>query len=340
MKDTLNYTLVTGGAGYIGSHTVVELCENGYSPIIIDNLSKSSIQLVAGAEKILGKKLIFFQVDCCDKVRLKEIFNQYLIGQVIHFAAFKSVEESVRKPISYYQNNINSLLTLLEVMKEYSTSHLVFSSSCSVYGQSDIVPVKESTPFAQAQSPYGATKQMCERILADEVIVQPQLKVISLRYFNPIGAHASALIGELPIGTPSNIVPVITQVACGKREFLTVFGTDYDTKDGSCLRDYIHITDLANAHVKALEKIDKIPNRFEPINVGTGKPISVLELINTFQKTSGLAVNHVLGARRAGDVEKVFSNVEKSRRLLDWQAKHTVEDALLSALRWEQTLNS
>jgi UDP-glucose 4-epimerase len=332
--------LVTGGAGYIGAHTVVELVQAGLEPVILDDLSRSNISLVEGAEKILGRKLLFHKVDCQDVEALRKVFQQHPdINSVMHFAAFKSVNESVEKPLMYYRNNIGSLVVLLEVMKEFSVTRLIFSSSCTVYGQPDIIPVTEDAPFKKAESAYGATKQMCERILDDVVAASPELKVISLRYFNPIGAHPSGLIGELPIGIPNNLVPYITQTAIGKREKLVVFGSDYNTPDGSCLRDFIHIVDLAIAHVRALQKIDEVPSRHETINLGCGKPVSVLELVKTFMKVTGVSLNYTIGPRRPGDIEKVYADPAKSWKLLNWKTKLSTEEALRDAWNWEQKLN-
>ncbi len=332
--------LVTGGAGYIGIHTVVELVKAGLEPVIVDDLSRSTMRLIEGAEEIVGKKLLFYKIDCKDAAQLRKVFqeNKEIIS-VIHFAAFKSVNESVQQPLLYYQNNLGSLLTLLEIMKEFSVSRLIFSSSCTVYGQPVIIPVTETAPFKRAESAYGATKQMCERILEDEVHARPSLKVVSLRYFNPIGAHPSGLIGELPIGIPGNLVPFITQAAIGKREKLTVFGADYDTPDGSCLRDFIHVVDLAEAHVRALQESDHLPNQFEAINLGTGRPVSVLELVKTFIKISGTSLNYSIGPRRDGDIEKVYADPGKSFKLLNWKTRFTLEEALRDAWNWEQKLN-
>ena len=250
--------LVTGGAGYIGAHTVVELVQAGWEPVVVDDLSRSNISLIAGVEKIVGRKILFHKVDCNDLAQLRNVFKENKdIASVIHFAAFKSVNESVQQPLAYYQNNIGSLLTVLGAMKEFSITRLIFSSSCTVYGQPDQIPVTEEAPFKRAESPYGATKQMCERILEDETIARKELRVVSLRYFNPIGAHPSSHIGELPIGIPNNLVPFITQTAIGKREKLTVFGSDYNTPDGYNMRDFIHVVDVADAHVKAFEFMQK-----------------------------------------------------------------------------------
>lgn len=335
----LQKVLVTGGAGYIGAHTVVELVQAGLEPVIVDDLSRSNISLVEGAEKILGRKIQFHKVDCQDADALRKVFQQHSdISSVMHFAAFKSVNESVEKPLIYYRNNIGSLVSLLEVMQEFSVSKLIFSSSCTVYGQPDVIPVTEDAPFKKAESAYGASKQMCERILDDAVNAWPKLRVISLRYFNPIGAHPSGLIGELPIGVPNNLVPFITQTAIGKREKLVVFGSDYKTPDGSCLRDFIHIVDLAIAHVRALQKIDEVPSRHESINLGCGKPVSVLELVKTFIKVTGAPLNYSIGPRRPGDIEKVYADPAKSFRLLNWKTERSTEDALRDAWNWEQKL--
>jgi len=332
--------LVTGGAGYIGAHTVVELVQAGWEPIVVDDLSRSNISLIAGVEKIVGRKISFHKVDCNDRAQLRNIFQENKgITSVIHFAAFKSVNESVQQPLAYYQNNIGSLLTVLGVMNEFSVTRLIFSSSCTVYGQPDQIPVTEEAPFKKAESPYGATKQMCERILEDETAARQELRVVSLRYFNPIGAHPSSHIGELPIGVPSNLVPFITQTAIGKRKQLTVYGADYKTPDGSCLRDFIHIVDLAQAHVKALQKIDTLPHAYEPINLGSGKPVSVLELVKTFIQVNGVALNYTIGPRRTGDIEKVFADPQKSFAMLDWKTKLSIQDALRDAWKWEQKLH-
>ena len=332
--------LVTGGAGFIGAHAVVELVHAGLEPVIVDDLSRSNLSLLEGVEKIIGRKVLFYEVDCKDHNKLSEVFKRHPdIKSVLHFAAYKSVNESVQNPLLYYQNNLGSLLNLLQVMKEYSAEYLVFSSSCTVYGQPDEIPVTEETPFKNAESVYGATKQMCERILEDEVKAWSTLKVISLRYFNPIGAHPSGLIGELPIGVPSNLVPFMTQTAIGKREKLTVFGADYNTSDGSCQRDFIHVIDLAQAHVNALQKINQLPGRYEAINLGTGLPVSVLELVKTFINITGVPLKYTVGLRRAGDIEKVYANPEKAFRLLQWKTRLSIEDALRDAWNWEQKLN-
>lgn len=331
--------LVTGGAGYIGAHTVVELMTSGYHPVIVDNFSKTDHTLLKGMEKITGKKPDFHEGDCLDKNFLDNLFKQHgPFSCVLHFAAYKSVGESVQHPLMYYGNNIGSLVTLLEVMKEHEVKDLIFSSSCTVYGQPDRIPVDEQTPFKKAESPYGATKQMCERILEDTF--RTGFRIISLRYFNPIGAHPSALMGELPIGVPNNLVPYVTQTAAGKREKLVVFGDDYDTKDGSCIRDFIHVVDVATAHVKAMEFLEKRPaeSLFDTFNLGTGVGVSVLELVNAFKKVTGVDVPFVIGKRRPGDVEKVYADPSKLNKAFNWETQFSISDALLHAWQWEKKL--
>lgn len=331
--------LVTGGAGYIGSHTTVELIQAGYEPIVIDNFIYSDGSLITGIEKITGKKVNFHKGDCRDKEFLVELFKtQGPIDGVIHFAALKSVGESVQKPLLYHQNNIESLLTLLEVMKQFNVRDFIFSSSCTVYGQPDQIPVNESAPFKRAESPYGATKQICERILEDSFV--DGFRVVSLRYFNPIGAHKSSLIGEIQFGNPNNLVPYITQTAAGWRDKLTIFGGDYSTPDGTCLRDYIHVTDLSFAHLRALKFLDvqKADKLYEAFNVGTGQGVSVLELVNGFVHATGVKVPYTIGQRRPGDVEKVYADPKKANSVLGWEAKLTIEDALLDAWNWQKKL--
>lgn len=332
--------LVTGGAGYIGAHTVVELIQSGYEPIIIDNFSKSDTTLLEGLERLTKQKPNFYKGDCVDKEFLSKVFKmEGHISCVLHFAAYKSVGESVAKPLEYYHNNIQSLVSLIEVMQAFGVKDLIFSSSCTVYGQPDLIPVKEDAPFKHAESPYGATKQMCERILEDTF--QTGLRAISLRYFNPIGAHPTALMGELPIGTPNNLVPYVTQTAIGKREKLTVFGNDYNTPDGSCLRDFIHVVDLAIAHVKAMEFLSKQPdgNYYEVFNLGTGVGVSVLELVEAFQRVTGVKLNYMIGSRRSGDVEKTYADPTKANVVLGWKSKYSIEEALLHSWQWEQKLS-
>jgi UDP-glucose 4-epimerase len=331
--------LVTGGAGYIGSHTVVELIHAGYDPVIIDDFSRSDRTLVEGIEKITKQKPNVQQGDCNDKNFLQKIFKtQGPFSAVMHFAAFKSVGESVHEPLIYFKNNIGSLLTLLEVMKEFQVRDLIFSSSCTVYGQPDHIPVNESAPFKHAESPYGATKQVCERILED--VFSTGFRIVSLRYFNPIGAHPSALMGELPIGAPNNLAPYITQTAAGKRDKLTVFGNDYNTPDGSCVRDFIHVVDLADAHVKAMEYLTKLSdeNTLRIFNLGTGRGVSVLELIEQFKRVTGVDVPYVIGPRRSGDIEKVYADTTKVSNELHWKTKYTSEEGLLHAWEWEKKL--
>lgn len=331
--------LVTGGAGYIGAHTVVELNQAGYEPVIVDNLSRSDQTLLNGMEKITGSKPNFHKGDCLDEDFLQKIFKtQGPFSCVLHFAAYKSVGESVQQPLLYYENNLGSLVTLLKVMQAYKVKDFIFSSSCTVYGQPDHIPVDESAPFKRAESPYGATKQMSERILEDTYATG--LRVVSLRYFNPIGAHPSALMGELPIGTPNNLVPYITQTAAGKREKLTIFGNDYDTPDGTNIRDFIHVVDLANGHVKAMEYLETLPpsNAYEAFNLGTGQGVSVLELVSQFQKVTGVKLNYTIGPRRPGDVEKVYADPSKVNKLLNWKTRYTSSDALLHAWEWERKI--
>ena len=323
--------LVTGGAGYIGSHTVVELYLNNYLPIIVDNLSNTSLQNIKGAEEIIGQKLSFYKVDCTNEEEMSKVFEKEknILG-VIHFAAFKSVEESVMNPQKYYQNNIGSVEILLKVMTKKGLNNIIFSSSCTVYGSPDKLPVSEDAPFKKAQSPYGESKQLCEKLLQ-----KSSLNSVSLRYFNPIGSHESGLIGDCSSDKASNLVPIITETAIGKRNQLTVFGDDYNTIDGTCLRDYIHVLDLANAHVKALDYLLKNKNK-KAFNIGTGKGVSVLEAINIFEKVNQIKVNYVIGPRRAGDVEKIYSDVSLSTNELKWQAQMSLEDAMISAWDWEQ----
>ncbi len=331
--------LVTGGAGYIGAHTAVELAMAELTPILVDDLSRGTMQLVEGVRKITGKNIDFYKADCTRVKELEPIFKQYAdIDTVIHFAALKSVKESVDQPLAYYRNNIDSLITLAGLMGKHKVRRLVFSSSCTVYGQPDQIPVTEDAPFKTAESPYGASKQMCERILMDLAEADKDLQVISLRYFNPVGAHPSGQIGELPSGVPDNLVPFITQTGIGKRKKLIVFGNDYDTPDGSCLRDFIHVVDLSIAHVAAVKAFGTSKNRFEPINLGMGVPCSVLELINTFTKVTGVEIPYEIGPRRKGDIEKVYADPTKSARLLNWRPRHTIEVALRDAWNWEQKL--
>lgn len=332
--------LVTGGTGFIGSHTVVQLHESGYKPVIVDNLSNSDKSVLERLKTITGADFPFYPIDCNDSESMKQVFKDHKIEGVIHFAAYKAVGESVEKPVEYYQNNLGSLLTLLSLMKKFDCHQLIFSSSCTVYGQPDHLPVNEQTPKKPAESPYGNTKQVCEEIIEDTAKTGEFLRAVALRYFNPIGAHASALIGELPIGTPSNLVPFITQSAAGIRGPITVFGDDYDTPDGSCIRDYIHVVDLAEAHVDSLRYLEKHNEvTFDLFNIGTGKGNSVLEVINAFEKVNNFNLNYKIGPRRAGDVEQVFGDVRKSAELLNWKTKLNLEDALKDAWQWQLSLS-
>lgn len=330
--------LISGGAGYIGSHTAVELMAAGYDVVIIDNLSNSEKDAVAGIEKIAGRKVIFEQVDTCDKDALRKVFEKYAFDSMIHFAAYKAVGESMAQPLMYYENNLVSFLNIVGFMKEYGRPNILFSSSATVYGEAEKLPVTETTPRQPATSPYGNTKQIAEDILRDCCRAYPDVYGIALRYFNPIGAHPSAIIGELPRGVPNNLVPFITQTAAGIRECLSVFGNDYDTPDGTCLRDYIDIVDLAKAHVAAVNRMTsgKMEEKFEIYNIGTGKPVSVLELINTFEKVNDLKLPYKIAARRPGDVTAVWADTEKANRVLGWKAERSLDRTLQAAWNWEK----
>lgn len=333
--------LVTGGAGFIGSHTVVELVNAGYTPVIVDNFSNSEKSVLKGLKNILGFDVPFYEFDCNDFNKLKEVVEAEKIEGIIHFAAYKAVGESVANPLKYYRNNLGSMITVLEVMKETGVKNLVFSSSCTVYGQPDHIPVTEETPKKKAESPYGNTKAIGEDILEDVIKSGEKMDIIALRYFNPIGAHPTAEIGELPNGVPSNLVPFITQTAIGKREQLTVFGDDYDTLDGSNIRDFIHVVDLAKAHVSALELLKrKTGNSYDVFNLGTGEGNSVLELINTFEKVNDLKLNYKIGPRRPGDVEKIYGEVTKAEKILNWKTQKSLDESLADAWRWEQKLKN
>lgn len=335
--------LVTGGTGFIGSHTTVELQSAGYEVVIIDNLSNSNADVVDGIEEISGVRPAFEQMDCCDLEALEGVFQKYEgIQGIIHFAASKAVGESVEQPLKYYENNILSLVNLLKIMPKYNVKGIIFSSSCTVYGQPDaeFLPVTEQAPIKVAESPYGNTKQINEEIIQDYVKSGAPVSAIILRYFNPIGAHPTAIIGELPNGVPANLIPYLTQTAIGIRKELTVFGDDYDTTDGSCVRDFIYVVDLAKAHVAAMERIvnGKNADPVEVFNVGTGRGYTVLELINTFEQCTGVKLPYKIGPRRAGDIEKVWGNVDKANDVLGWKAVHTLEEALSSAWKWQQRL--
>jgi UDP-glucose 4-epimerase len=330
--------LVTGGAGFIGSHTVVELNKAGYKPVVIDNFSNSEKSVINQIEKLIEQPLKTYTGDYQDKKLLKNIFRKEKIKGVIHFAAYKAVGESVEKPLAYYLNNVAGLVYLLEAMEENNIANLVFSSSCTVYGEPDKLPVSEESSLKPATSPYGATKQMCEVVIQDTAFASKRLKALALRYFNPIGAHPSGLIGELPLGVPANLVPFVTQAAAGIRAKLTVNGNNYPTPDGTCVRDYIHITDLAKAHVKALAYLTKqSQGYYDVFNVGTGKGTSVLKVIKTFEKVNKQKVPYVIGPRRAGDVVTNYAAVAKSAKVLGWKAEKNLDEALRDAWRWQQT---
>ncbi|TWR30227.1 UDP-glucose 4-epimerase GalE [Mucilaginibacter pallidiroseus] len=328
--------LVTGGLGFIGSHTVVELVNAGYDPIIVDDLSNSNIRILDQLAKIIGYKPAFYQFNLCDAQAIKSFMEQEPdIKGIIHFAAFKAVGESVKEPLKYYRNNFYSLINILEAYNSKGVN-LVFSSSCTVYGQPDVLPVTEDAPVKAAQSPYGNTKQIAEEILQDVIAAGSKLKIVSLRYFNPVGAHDSALIGELPLGVPQNLVPFITQTAIGKREKLTVWGGDYDTPDGSCVRDYIHVVDLGKAHVAALKLMEKQDFKgYDMFNIGTGNGSSVLQVIKAFENATGVKLNYEVGPRRPGDVEKVWGDVTKSTEKLNWKTELDLDTMMSSAWQWE-----
>jgi UDP-glucose 4-epimerase len=331
--------LVTGGTGYIGSHTVVELQQAGCEVLIVDDLSNSDIGVLDGIERITGRRPEFERFNLQDRERLERFFSSRgPVDAVIHFAASKSVAESVREPLAYYRNNLVSLLNLLDGMRASRTARIVFSSSCTVYGQPDRLPVTEEAPFRKASSPYGNTKRICEEILRDAAAADGALRCIALRYFNPTGAHPSALIGELPSGVPDNLVPYITQTASGVREELRVFGGDYSTPDGSCIRDYIHVVDLALAHVAAVRRLlqDRGRRPFEYFNIGTGRGFSVLEVVRAFEKVSGRKLRHRIVERRPGDIEQVWADTSLANRELGWKAERSLEEMLASAWAWEQ----
>lgn len=332
--------LVTGGCGYIGSHTIVDLINNGYEVISIDNLSNGFQQTINGASAIVGKTIKNYLVDLCHLEDVRAVFeeNNDIVG-IIHFAAYKAVNESVHKPLEYYRNNLTSLLNVLQCAREFEIKNIVFSSSCSVYGNAETLPVTEDAPLKDIQSPYARTKQMGEEICRDFTIANPDYKIILLRYFNPVGAHPTTLIGELN-EKPENLVPVITQTAIGKRESMTVFGNDYDTRDGSCIRDYIHVMDIANAHTKAVTKSleNALNSNCEIFNLGTGEGVTVLELIKTFEAVSGKKLNYIIGGRRAGDIIAVYANNNKAQTELGWQPTYNVEAMMDTAWKWELQL--
>ena len=329
--------LVTGGAGYIGSHTIIDLIENGYDVHSLDNLSNADEYAFEAIEKITGQRIPNAKVDLRDKAALKDFFLQHHdFAGVIHFAALKSVEESVEKPLLYYENNVSGMINLLEMVKEYCIRHFIFSSSCTVYGNAEKLPVTEDTPIQEAESPYGLTKQVCELILQDFSKHHPDHQVISLRYFNPAGAHHSGIIGEKPLQLARYLVPIIMEVATNKREKLKVYGSDYNTRDGSCVRDFIHIEDLSQAHIDCLKYLMEHPDvRYETFNVGIGEGVSVLEAIKAFEKVTEQQLNYTLDDRRPGDVEAIYSNYSKARNLLQWQPRYNIEDIMSTAWDWE-----
>ena len=335
--------LVTGGTGFIGSHTTVCLQEAGYDVVIVDNLSNSEKTVLDGIEKITGCRPLFYEIDCQDKVALENVFRENPdISGIIHFAASKAVGESVEQPLPYYRNNIVSLLNLLELMPKYDVKGIIFSSSCTVYGQpsAENLPVTEEAPIQKALSPYGNTKQINEEIIADFIHSGAAIKSIILRYFNPIGAHPSALIGELPRGVPMNLIPFVTQTAAGIREQLKIFGNDYDTPDGTCIRDYIYVVDLAKAHVAAMKRVlDDNGENIEYFNIGTGHGVSTLEIVTAFERATGVKVNWTYAPRREGDIEKVWGNVDKANKILGWKADTPLETVLQTAWKWQKTLS-
>lgn len=339
MKQTI---LVTGGTGFIGSHTTVELQNAGYNVVIVDNLSNSQANVVDGIEKITGIRPAFEEADCCDFAAMERIFNKYPnIEGIIHFAASKAVGESVEKPLMYYRNNFVSLINLLELMPKYNVKGIIFSSSCTVYGQPDPenLPVTEDAPIKPAESPYGNTKQVNEEIIRDYINSGADIKAILLRYFNPIGSHPSAIIGEMPNGVPQNLIPYVTQTAMGIREQLKVFGNDYDTVDGTCIRDYIYVVDLAKAHVKAMTRVlDTDSDKLEVFNVGTGTGVTTKQIVDAFEKSTGVKLNWTFAPRRSGDIEKVWANPEKANNVLGWKAETSLEDTLKSAWNWQVKL--
>ncbi|MFI3319011.1 MAG: UDP-glucose 4-epimerase GalE [Rikenellaceae bacterium] len=334
--------LVAGGAGYIGSHTAVELIEAGFDVVIVDNFSNSQLSAVEGVRKITGVDVPFVEVDCCDMAAFEEVFKRYNFSSAIHFAASKAVGESVQKPLEYYSNNLTSLMNLIALMRKYERPNILFSSSCTVYGEPDAQPVTEQTPRKPALSPYGNTKAISEDILRDTMTTYPGMKGIALRYFNPIGAHPSALIGELPQGVPQNLVPYITQTAAGLRECLSVFGDDYETADGSCIRDYIDVVDLAKAHVVAVKRMieGKSKSDYEIFNIGTGNGVSVLELLTRFQAVNNLKINYKIAPRREGDITAIWADPTKANDDLGWHATRQLDDTLACAWAWEKKVRN
>ena len=336
MNDA-KYILVTGGAGYIGSHTVVELYKSGYTPIIVDDFRNSNVSIIEGLEQITNENIVYREIDICDYEEFENVFIEFSFVGAIHFAAYKAVGESVQFPLKYYKNNLLGLINCLELAEKYHVHNIVFSSSCTVYGEpKGVKTVTENSAVQPANSPYGNTKQIGEEIIDDLIKSGSELKILKLRYFNPIGAHSTSLIGELPNGKPNNLLPFVTQTAIGKLKELTVFGNDYNTADGTCIRDYIHVCDLADAHVKSLSWLEKQEDNYtDAINIGTGKGTSVLEIIHTFEEVSDIKLNWKFGERRDGDVEEIYANVDKSAKLLNWQPTKTFKEAIIDAWNWE-----
>ncbi|MBR3465561.1 MAG: UDP-glucose 4-epimerase GalE [Clostridiales bacterium] len=330
--------LVTGGNGYIGSHTVISLFNSGYDVVIADNLANSKMEVQNRLKQITGREFKFYNVDCCDEAALDKVFGENRIDSVIHFAGLKAVGESVRMPLEYYSNNIGSMITVLKCMEKHGVKNLVFSSSATVYGMSEDVPFTEASPLGTCTNPYGWTKWMIEQILRDYAVAHPDMRICLLRYFNPVGAHESGLIGEDPKGIPNNLFPYISKVAGGTLECLTVFGDDYDTPDGTCLRDYIHVCDLADGHVKAIEYLAKADEPVSVFNLGTGKGTSVKEAVAAFEKACGHPINHVFGARRPGDIAVCYASTEKAERVLGFKAKYGIDEMCSSCWKW-QTMN-
>ena len=331
--------LITGGAGYIGSHTVVSLLKAGYEPIIADNYCNSEEWVIPQLNRLTGREINNYTLDCTNIEELDKVFRDANFAGVIHFAALKAVGESVSEPLKYYKNNIGSLVNIIEMMDKYKVPNLVFSSSCTVYGEADYLPVNEKHPIKVAESPYGCTKQMCEQIINDCLKSSKLKNAVILRYFNPVGAHPSGLIGELPLGTPNNLVPFITQTAAGIREKLSIFGNDYNTVDGTCVRDYIHVVDLAEAHVKALDYLG-LNKPSISLNIGTGKGISVLEAVKAFERVNNLKLNYVIGEKREGDIEQIYAETSLAEQTLGWKTQLSLDDAMRDAWKWQQYLDT
>lgn len=334
--------LVAGGCGYIGSHTCVELIEAGYDITVVDNLANASADSLKGVERITGKTVEFINADCCDTAAMNEVFKKHHFSAVIDFAAFKAVGESVSEPLKYYRNNLFSVVNIIELMRKHNVENILFSSSCTVYGQAEKLPVDEKTPRLEAACPYGNTKRINEDIIRDSVLAYDSLQGIALRYFNPIGAHPSGEIGELPQGIPNNLLPYITQTAAGIRECLNIFGDDYNTPDGSCIRDYIDVVDLAKAHVKAIERMidGKMKEKFEIFAIGTGRGVSTLEIVKSFEKANNLKFNYKIVGRREGDIEAIWADPSLANEELGWKAERSLEDTLKSAWNWEKKLRN